>query len=171
MSINENLNKKSSQKNNLYDYVNYNEIKWESYIDDILKAHGAIKEYFFTGEGIKLQKFDSMIAEEVINYFTKLDIPILCIHDSFVLPANHVETLENVMKEKFDYVCTSLELISEGTELSYKGLGINEFQAWLTRPEYKDIMIDNVIKTSYGYPEWNKKMEDFKSYQSKKSAH
>ena len=151
----------------LYDYVNYNEIKWESYIDNILRAHCAIKEYFFTGAGIKLQKFDSMIAEEVINYFTKLDIPILCIHDSFVLPTNHAETLEKVMKEKFDYVCTSLNLRSDGTELSYKGLGINEFQAWLTRPEYKDIFIDNISKKKYEYPEWNKKMEEFRSYQSK----
>lgn len=90
----------------------------------------------------------------------------MCIHDSFVLPANHVETLEKVMKESFDYVCTSLEHVSNGTELSYKGLGINEFQAWLSRPEYKDTMIDNFIKKRYEYPEWNKKMEEFKNYQA-----
>ena len=71
------------------------------------------------------------------------------------------------MKDKFDCVCESLEFISEGTDLSYKGLGINEFQAWLTRPEYKDIFIDNISKKKYEYPEWNKKMEEFRSYQSK----
>lgn len=160
------IRQKINYSEELYEWVNNNDIEWESYIDNILKAHDNIKEYFFTGVGIKLQNFDSMIAEEVINHFTELSIPILCIHDSFVLPANQVETLEKVMKESFDYVCTSLELVSNGTELSYKGLGINEFQAWLSRPEYKDIMIDNFIKKKYEYPEWNKKMEEFKNYQT-----
>ena len=161
------IRQKINYSEELYEWVNNNDIKWESYIDDILEAHDTIKEYFFTGEGIKLQNFDSKIAEKVINHFTELGIPILCIHDSFVLPANHAEMLEKIMKDKFDYVCESLEFISEGTDLSYKGLGINEFQAWLTRPEYKDIFIDNISKKKYEYPEWNKKMEEFRSYQSK----
>jgi hypothetical protein len=53
-----------------------------------------------TGIGTKLQRFDSMIAEEVINHFTKKAIPVLCIHDSFLVDSSHAEELQSVMGRK-----------------------------------------------------------------------
>ena len=146
----------------LYSYVHDNEIEWESYIDTIKEAHHPISKYFNTGKGIKLQNFDSMMAEEVIKYFTKLRIPILCIHDSFVIPSEYVKKLEIIMKEKFDFVCKKLNLKSKGTRLSYDGLEDGQFEAWLSRPEYRDVFIDNMLKVEYQYPEWANKMKMFK---------
>jgi len=147
----------------LREYVANNQVDWESFIDIIKHAHSPIKDYFNTGKGIELQNFDSMIAEEVINEFTNQNIPILCIHDSFVISSQYVKNLEIVMKEKFDLVCEKLDLKSKGTKLKSDGLQDGLFESWLYKPEYKDTFIDNMIKVEFNYPVWAKKLELFKS--------
>lgn len=44
---------------------------------------------------------DSQIADNVLHYFTKKDIPCLCVHDSFIVPVKYKDELENVMKEEY----------------------------------------------------------------------
>ena len=145
----------------LYEYVNQNKLDYLSFIDEILITHNPIKKYFFSGQGIKLQNFDAMMAEAVINQFTSLGIPILCIHDSFVIAADHTKDLDEIMTEKYEQVLKSLGLGSDGIRLSTKGLPEGLFQRWLSRPEYRDNWIDNMIKLSYDYPIWAKKLDSF----------
>jgi hypothetical protein len=66
------------------------------------------------------------------------------------------------MKEKFEQVLMSLGLESDGIGLSIKGLPEGLFQQWLTRPEYRDIWIDNMRKLPYDHPIWAKKLDSFK---------
>ena len=146
----------------LYEYVSNNKLDYLSFIDEILITHNSIKKYFFSGQGIKLQNFDSMMAEAVINHFTSLGIPILCIHDSFVIAADKTKDLDAVMTKKFEQVLKSLGLKSDGIGLSTKGLPEGLFQQWLTRPEYYDTWIDNMRKLPYDYPIWAKKFDLFK---------
>ena len=146
----------------LYEYVNQNKLDYLSFIDEILITHKPIKKYFFSGQGIKLQNFDAMMAEAVINHFTSLGIPILCIHDSFVIAADKTKDLDEVMTEKYEQVLKSLGLESDGIGLSTKGMPEGLFQQWLSRPEYRDNWIDNMIKLSYDYPIWAKKLDSFK---------
>ena len=40
---------------------------------------------------------DSMIANMVIDYFTQQDIPVLCIHDSFIIQHDKEEELKKVL--------------------------------------------------------------------------
>ena len=49
----------------------------------ILERHKPIRHMFFCGIGNSLQYRDSMIAEQVMLYFAKRDIPVLPVHDSF----------------------------------------------------------------------------------------
>jgi hypothetical protein len=65
-------------------------------------------------------------------------------------------------KEKFDLVCEKLELKSKGTKLKSDGLQDGLFESWLSKPEYKDIYIDNMIKIKFEYPEWVNKLKLFK---------
>jgi len=145
----------------LYEYVYENQLDYISFIDEVLKTHKVIKEYFFSGQGIKLQNFDAMMAEKVINHFTNLDIPVLCIHDSFLIGANKTKDLEKVMTEKFEQVLRSLGLESHGIGLSTKGMPEGLFQDLISRWEYRDMMIDNLIKLPYKYPIWAKKLDSF----------
>jgi len=58
-------------------------------IRDVLLAlkakHEPIKDYIASSKGVKLQYIDSCIAEEIVEYFTKRNIPILTVHDSFIV--------------------------------------------------------------------------------------
>ena len=145
----------------LYEYVSQNNLDYISFIDEILITHKPIKKYFFSGQGIKLQNFDAMMAEKVINHFTNLDIPVLCIHDSFLIAADKTKDLNQVMTEKYGQVLKSLGLESDGIGLSTKGMPEGLFHDMLSRPEYRDMMIDKMHKLPYSYPIWTKKLDSF----------
>ena len=66
----------------------YDNKQIEQLINDFADYHNPIKKYFYSGMGINLQYIDSQIASLLINHFTRLNIPILCIHDSFVIEWN-----------------------------------------------------------------------------------
>ena len=57
---------------------------WKDYILYLQSEHEPIKKYFFTGYGLKLQKIDSDLAEQVQLEMINKGKVILCIHDSFV---------------------------------------------------------------------------------------
>ena len=65
------------------------------------------------------------------------------------------------MKDKFLQILKSLGFESEGIGLSTKGIPEGLFHDWLSRPEHRDNWIDNIIKTSYDFPIWAKKLDSF----------
>ena len=58
-------------------------------IDLIKKNHSDISEFFFSGKGVELQNIDSHMALDIIDFFYKNGIPVLPIHDSFIIEKNH----------------------------------------------------------------------------------
>ena len=58
---------------------------WKELKEEILNAHKPIKDYFFKGLGNRLQFEDSIIAENLMLQFAKMDAPALPIHDSFIM--------------------------------------------------------------------------------------
>lgn len=69
--------------------------------DQVLKYHAPISEYLNSGIGLKAQFIDSEIAMEVITHFTKKNIPVLCVHDSFICSNNQKDELIDVMKQAY----------------------------------------------------------------------
>ena len=69
----------------------------------LLISHRSIKEYFFTGFGTKLQFYDSQIAEEIMLHFAqqKVPVPVLPVHDSFIIDFRLSVPLEIMMQEIF----------------------------------------------------------------------
>ena len=67
--------------------INIDEIgmTWKELRQAILDAHKPIKDLFFTGLGNKLQFVDSIMAENVMLQFARMDYPALPIHDSFIM--------------------------------------------------------------------------------------
>jgi len=72
------------------------------------KANAPIKHHLFTGVGKRLQFKDSCIAEKIIEYMVKNRIPILSIHDSFIVESKNKSSLHNLMNHMFG----SFKLIS-----------------------------------------------------------
>jgi len=77
------------------------------YYDQWVKAHPAISKYLNSDIGIKLQFRDSKLAEQIIRHFTLKDVPVLVVHDSFIVEKKYGTELEDVMmkvyKEEFKF--------------------------------------------------------------------
>lgn len=65
--------------------------------------HEPVKGFFCSDVGIKLQYIDSEITSCVLDYFIRSDIPILPVHDSFVVAEEHGQVLRTVMTEAYEY--------------------------------------------------------------------
>ena len=64
-------------------------------------VHSEISNYFYSGIGLKLMYKDSEIAESVLKYFTKREIPCLCVHDSFLVQSQYKDELKSVMNDVY----------------------------------------------------------------------
>ena len=67
----------------------------------MLAKHHKLKDYFFTGVGLELMFKDSCISEYIIRKMTNKKIPILSIHDSYVVAVPYKELLLSVMLKAF----------------------------------------------------------------------
>lgn len=66
-------------------------------VNKFAERHQPIRDHFFSGKGVRLQNFDSRIAELVINELTARRIPCLTIHDSFITTRQEEQHLETAM--------------------------------------------------------------------------
>ena len=73
-------------------------------LDGIKDRHQKISHLICSGAGLRLMSLDSQMCEYVIERFVEQDIPILTVHDSFVVPFDEGERLHRLMKEAFEYV-------------------------------------------------------------------
>ena len=73
----------------------------------ILERHHLIADKFYTGQGLRLQKINSDIAEYVMLQFAKYNMPILPLHDSFIIRSGYEESLEKMIQEAFHQIVGS----------------------------------------------------------------
>lgn len=90
-------------------------------IEDIIEAfeakHEAIKEYLFSGKGVFLQKWDSMIAEEIMLTLASNGIPALPLHDSFIVSHPQERALKMVMLQAYTKVTGRIAKIDNKTSI------------------------------------------------------
>ncbi len=79
-------------------WVKESNIDLDEIIDAFMQKHEPIREEFFTGYGTNLQYYDSLMAEYVINELTSRGLPVLCVHDSFVVKKYDLVTLDSLMR-------------------------------------------------------------------------
>ena len=76
-------------------------LTWRELSKRILEKHYAIPDAFYTDQGLRLQYIDSQLAQRVMLYFTSKDVPVLPVHDSFIIAAQQQQELVAVMKRVF----------------------------------------------------------------------
>lgn len=91
--------------------------KIEEIIAPFEKKHEAIKEYFFSGQGVFLQKWDSRIAEEIMYSLANNRIPALPLHDSFIVSEHQERGLRAIMREAYDKIVGRSVRIDSKTSL------------------------------------------------------
>ena len=69
-----------------------------SVFETIKQKHYPIREYFLSGIAPKLQLIESNITSNIIEHFTALKVPVLSIHDSYIVEKRWGQTLINVMQ-------------------------------------------------------------------------
>ena len=76
----------------------------KSILDALREKHQPIADKFATDQGINLMRQDSEITARIINHFTSQSIPILTIHDSYIVNEGCEHELDRVMKTAFEEV-------------------------------------------------------------------
>ena len=86
---------------------NINNLK--TLIRDFMNKHEAIQDLFDVDTGLILQRHDSDICEDILSQFYNQDIPVLGVHDSFIIGSKYAQKLRSAMKEafynKFKVIC------------------------------------------------------------------
>ena len=67
----------------------------------ISETHDALKKYFCTGFGTRLQRLDSSLAEKIFLELNSQNICVLCIHDSFIVNLEYKDVLYKSMRDNF----------------------------------------------------------------------
>jgi len=78
-------------------------------IQAFMEKHGPIRDLFDNDTGLKLQRLDSDICEDVLMEFYEKDVPVLSVHDSFIIGKNYeselAQDMERVFYNKFNKKC------------------------------------------------------------------
>jgi hypothetical protein len=67
-------------------------------LDAFTDRYPELKDQLNTGQALHLMNIDSKIASLVLNHFTEMDIPVLCIHDSFIIQKDKAKDLKEALE-------------------------------------------------------------------------
>ena len=115
---------------------------WKELRQLILDKHKPIEDSFFCGMGNRLQFRDSQLAEQIMLHFAKRDIPVLPVHDSFIIIRGLYSELVNAMHEEFEKMFGVL------VNIDSKPMMVSENQP----TEYVDV--DWIISETDKYGSW-----------------
>ena len=76
-------------------------ITLDAVLDAFIYRHPNIEHYLFSNLGRELQNADAGIATQIIDTFTDEHIPVLCVHDSFLIEEQHLKYLNRTMDTVF----------------------------------------------------------------------
>ena len=82
------------------EYYNVNEDDINDVVESIISFHSPISKIFLSKAGLELMYKESQIARDIYHHFAGKGVPIICVHDSFLVPENHIDDLEKYMFKK-----------------------------------------------------------------------
>tara|TARA_B100001093_G_C26665129_1_gene943646 strand:- start:359 stop:973 length:615 start_codon:yes stop_codon:yes gene_type:complete len=88
----------------LREYKITNALEMRKVMDLIYSKHPILRNSTDADQGHVLMNYDSKVAAFILKKLTNLNIPVLSIHDSFIVQRSHLETLKQVMEEAYDYL-------------------------------------------------------------------
>ena len=106
-NIEQNLKKKLKTDpvvQNMYKAIQLNaaEIQKQPLLERVRTVHHRISHYIHSGRGRRLQNIDSRITEGILMRMTEMNVPVLPVHDSYIVPEKHENLLEEVMTEAYE---------------------------------------------------------------------
>jgi len=77
-------------------------------LDAFIDKHPQFKGVLNTGQALRLMNIDSQIANMVLEHFTNKNIPVLCIHDSFIIQYDKEPELRRILDQATHQVTNSI---------------------------------------------------------------
>ena len=74
-------------------------------VDYIYESFPFLQDLLYSDMGIKLMKKDSDIMNLILNNCVDNEIPVLCVHDSVIVPQSKVGKVMEIMKSSYAEVC------------------------------------------------------------------
>ena len=104
MGINADSDKKAFQafrNNDRQDKVanSLTDIQLGELLKGFIDKHPQFDGILNTGQALRLMNIDSQIANLVIDHFTQKEIPVLCIHDSFIIQYDKEPELRRILDQ------------------------------------------------------------------------
>jgi hypothetical protein len=94
-------------------------------LDAFKEKHPQIADSICTDKGVELMNIDGKITAKVINHFTKKQIPVLTIHDSYITENKHSGELRKVMNN-----AVTEELNGFKINIDQEGVGFDQIQTF-----------------------------------------
>ena len=113
MGINADSDKKAYQafrNNDRKDKVasSLTDIQLGELLKGFINKHPQFDGVLNTGQALRLMNIDSQIANMVLDHFTQKDIPVLCIHDSFIIQYDKEPELRRILDRATHQVTNSI---------------------------------------------------------------
>lgn len=89
-------------------------------LEAFTNQHPHLKELVCADQGIRLMGVDAKIAEKVHRHFTAKEVPVLSVHDSFIIDYTRVTELKRVMAE------ASAAVVGRAMAVSFNAVGLDE---------------------------------------------
>ncbi len=105
-------------------------------LDGLKTKHPAIAEYLGSDAGIDLMHQDSQITENVIRVFTEKGIPVLTVHDSYIVNFAYWGLLEDTLNDAYSKL-TGME----GIKSERMGVALGDEESWMNQRLPQEAMI------------------------------
>ena len=144
------------------DRISYTDDLLNQLLDTFLEGHEPIRHYLCTDKGVELMAIDGNITTKIIKHFTEQKIPILTVHDSYILTSEHERELMEVMR-----TATAQELGLEKAQIKQDRISPTMIQTFKNMDRtfddysYWKTLSESVIKTD-GYLERLNRFNRFK---------
>ena len=89
-------------------------------LNKLREMHPHIEEDILSGIGLNLMNIDGKIAEHILTRFVASNIPILAVHDSFIVPVRQDGFLRTCMKEAIEDVLSDYQVNTKQIGLGYQ---------------------------------------------------
>ena len=89
-------------------------------LNNLRDMHPHIEEDILSGIGLNLMNIDGKIAEHILTRFVGSDIPILAVHDSFIVPVRQDGFLRTCMKDAIDAVLSDIKVDTKQIGIGYQ---------------------------------------------------
>ena len=110
-------------------------------LDSLRHKHPAIADDLGSDAGIELMYEDSRITEHVVKRFTEQEIPVLTVHDSYIVNFGYHQLLHQVLEEGF-FLVTGLK----GIKAERTGVAMGDEMSW-----EKERLLEQALLRSSGY--------------------